>query len=258
MKIVLIGSGNVATHCGAALQGTGNNIVQVFSRRKENAELLATKLNCRAIQSASELDRNADLYLIMVSDDQIANVADQLGNLDGIVTHTSGSIDRNVLENCSENTGVFWTPQTFSKEREPALKSAPFCIEASNDTTLRTLMDLASEISIDVRAVNGEQRKAIHLAAVIGANFSNHMYTLAAELLKKNGMELEVLGPLLKETLQKALDIGPEAGQTGPARRGDKKVIAEHLESLSDDQQLKEIYDELSSAIVKHFEGNDL
>jgi len=253
MKIVLIGSGNVATQCGAALQGTGNNIVQVFSRRKENAELLATKLNCEAIESASELDRNADLYLIMVSDDQISIVADQLGKLDGIVAHTSGSIDRKVLENCSDHTGVFWTPQTFSKEREPALTDAPFCIEASDDTTLKALMDLAGQISSDVRAVDGTQRKAIHLAAVIGANFSNHMYTLAAELLNKNGMGLEVLGPLLKETLQKALDIGPETGQTGPARRGDKKVIAEHMEFLSDDQKLKEIYEELSSAIVKHY-----
>ena len=46
-KIVLIGSGNVATHFGIALKEKGFNILQVWSYNTKNAKVLAEKLNCQ-------------------------------------------------------------------------------------------------------------------------------------------------------------------------------------------------------------------
>ena len=45
-NIVLIGSGNVATHIGIALKENGFNIIQVWSYNLKNAKILAKKLNC--------------------------------------------------------------------------------------------------------------------------------------------------------------------------------------------------------------------
>jgi predicted short-subunit dehydrogenase-like oxidoreductase (DUF2520 family) len=249
----MIGSGNVATHLGPELLKAGHSIVQCFSRSMSGAADMAAKLDSKAIDDFSMLDRQADLYLIMVSDDAIAEVVEQLPTIAGIVAHTSGAMGLEVLSIVSQNTGVLWIPQTFSKERVPDLSNAPFCVEASNEASLRLLIGLAGQISDDVREVNTQERRAAHLAAVIGANFSNYMYTLAAKVLDKEGMDLSIIAPLLKETLNKALDIGPEAGQTGPARRGDRKIIAEHVQQMVDDPELKTVYEELSSAIIRHY-----
>ena len=43
-KIVLIGAGNVATHLGMALQKSGHDVMQVYSRTEESARALADKL----------------------------------------------------------------------------------------------------------------------------------------------------------------------------------------------------------------------
>lgn len=252
MNIALIGSGNVATHLGPALQAAGHSIVQVYSRNLANAELLAAALNAKAVDGFEQLDRNADLYLIMTSDDAIAEVAAAL-KVNGIVAHTSGSVEMAALANSSENIGVLWTPQTFSKGTKVGLDEAPIFVEANNEEALSALKNTALGLGTDVREADSAQRKGIHLAAVIGSNFSNFMYTLAEGLLKEQGQDLEVLGPLLQETLRKALEDGPIAGQTGPARRGDKKVIAEHLVTLTDKPALKALYEELSSAIIKHY-----
>ena len=46
MKIVIIGSGNLATQLSLALSDAGQQIVQVFSKTKEHARELAEKLGC--------------------------------------------------------------------------------------------------------------------------------------------------------------------------------------------------------------------
>ncbi len=62
-------------------------------------------------------------------------------------------------------------------------------------------------------------------------------------------MPFELLKPLIAETTAKALDISPLAAQTGPAARGNLKVIEKHLELLKDDPRLQEIYRMISKSI---------
>ena len=60
-KIVLIGSGNVATHFGA-LKEKGFNILQVWSYNTKNAKVLAEKLNCQYTSGIKNI-LAADLYI---------------------------------------------------------------------------------------------------------------------------------------------------------------------------------------------------
>ena len=73
----------------------------------------------------------------------------------------------------------------------------------------------------------------LHLAAVFVCNFTNHMITLGREVSLKADYPFEILTPLIKETISKALDSGPENSQTGPAVRNDRNTIEKHLELLS-------------------------
>ena len=43
MKIVFLGSGNVATHMAMALKNAGSDIIQIYSRTDTHAQFLANK-----------------------------------------------------------------------------------------------------------------------------------------------------------------------------------------------------------------------
>ena len=114
---------------------------------------------------------------------------------------------------------------------------------------MQLLKDIASALSEKVYEANSEQRKSLHLAAVFTCNFTNHMYALAAELLKKYELPFEAMLPLIDETARKVHELEPFVAQTGPAVRYDKNVINEHLRMLADEPQMQELYREISENI---------
>jgi predicted short-subunit dehydrogenase-like oxidoreductase (DUF2520 family) len=247
-KIILIGAGNVATQLGIALHNAGYKISQVYSKTKSSSSVLAKKLKAESINDLKKLDIDAAVYIIAVKDDAIADVAKQLKLKDQIVVHTSGSISIDVLKKSSENYGVFYPLQTFTKNKKVNFKNVPLCIEGNNKATSTTLQYFAKSISSNVKVISSDQRKVIHLAAVFACNFSNHMYTLADDILKQNKLSLDLLKPLIAETAEKIKTNSPVKVQTGPAMRGDKKVMEEHLKMLKD-KKLKEMYKIISKDI---------
>lgn len=249
-SIVLIGAGNVASQLGTTLHKEGYFISQVYSRTKKQAEPLAKKLNAKAITDLKNIELTASIYIIAVNDDAIESVAKQLKLKDKIVVHTSGSVAMDVLKGASKNYGVFYPLQTFSKEVTPDFKAIPVCIEANNKATSDTLQYFAKSISRNVKKVNSDQRRLIHLAAVFACNFSNHMYAIADSLLTKNKLSFDLLKPLIAETANKIQQGKPSKMQTGPAVRGDKKTIDGHLKLLAGDKKLKDIFKLLNKSIV--------
>ena len=97
---------------------------------------------------------------------------------------------------------------------------------------------------------DSQQRAQLHLAAVFACNFANHMCTLADDLLKEAGLPFEDLLPLIDETTAKLHDMPPAEAQTGPARRGDKKIQQQHIEKLDDAKA--RIYQLISDSIYNH------
>jgi predicted short-subunit dehydrogenase-like oxidoreductase (DUF2520 family) len=247
--ITLIGAGNVATQLGLALSEAGYPVLQVYSRTKASATTLSKKLKAAAITDLKELDPNASIYIIAVKDDAIAEVAKKLKLKDKIVVHTSGSVSMDVLKSVSKNHGVFYPLQTFTKEKKVNFREVPVCIEGSNKATSTTLQYFAKSISANVQKADSEQRKVIHLAAVFACNFSNHMYAIAEDILKKNKLSLDLLKPLIEETAMKIKDHSPKDVQTGPAVRGDEKTIKKHLKLLKNENKFKQIYELLSKNI---------
>ena len=129
----------------------------------------------------------------------------------------------------------------------------PFFIEASDNQTTGTLKKLAETLGGKVYLVNTEHRRMLHLAAVFVCNFTNHMLTAGKEITSKAGLSFEVLEPLIRETISKALEMGPEKSQTGPAVRNDQNTIAKHMDLLSFSPELQEIYKDVTKSIIKHY-----
>lgn len=248
MKIVFIGSGNVATHLATALKSSGNEIVQVYSRTRVNAEWLACKVGSEPVDGLGDLCRDADLYIFSVKDDALPQIIAQMPQTTGVWAHTAGSIPISVFSTYHKENGVIYPLQTFSKERKVDFKEIPIFIEGSNTDTAQLLKGLAEKISGNVQLLPSEKRRVLHLAAVFACNFTNHIYALASEIMGEEGLPFHLLNPLIAETAAKAAVMDPHAAQTGPAVRFDEVVMQKHLALLNDPMK-KEIYALLSKSI---------
>jgi predicted short-subunit dehydrogenase-like oxidoreductase (DUF2520 family) len=251
-KVIIIGSGNVAQHLIAAFQNSQNSgdeieLVQVFSRKRNS---LINVIDGALITTELADLMEADLYIIAVSDDAISTVAAQLAFKNRLVVHTSGSVGLDVLDD-NNRRGVFYPLQTFTKNKAVDFKTIPICLESENSTDFILLDKVAKIISDKVFAINSEQRKALHVAAVFVNNFTNHLYSIGNEICQENQVPFEILKPLILETAQKVMTISPLEAQTGPATRNDLKTIEAHQLFLSTENQ-STIYKIITQSIQDH------
>lgn len=248
IKIVLLGSGNVATHIAGGFQAAGCHICAVYSRDISHAARLADTLAyCKPIDSPALVPVDADLYIIASSDSAVAAIASAMPDVKGIVVHTSGSVPIETLAAASSRHGVLYPLQTFSRESDVDLRRVPIFTEASDEKTLCDIDRYAAMISDHVHHADSRRRTTLHIAGVISCNFVNYLWQLTQETLASDGYTLDVVQPLVEATMKKAFEIGPYAAQTGPAARGDKETIKKHLALLP--PHAAEIYRQLSDAI---------
>ena len=251
-KIVLIGSGNVATHLGKALILSDVQVLQVWSRTIENAVLLANELQCEAINSFEQLTPDADAYLFSVNDDALLDLLKAFPFQDKRLLHTAGSVAMEVIAPYASNYGVLYPLQTFSKQKAVDFKTIPLFIEAANAKTLDFLKSIAKCLSDKVIEATSEQRKFLHISAVFACNFTNYLYTVAEDILTKNQLSFDLIRPLIAETAEKALHYSPREVQTGPAARKDKAIIQSHIDLLENTPDWQELYATLSEKIDKN------
>lgn len=245
IKVIIIGSGNVAQHLIQAFEKSKKiDVVQAFSRQKE---ALAHLLDSHKITNNFNDIKEADLYIIAVSDDAITAVSSKLPFKNRLVVHTSGSVSIDALDKKNRN-GIFYPLQTFSKKAEVDFSQIPLCLESQKEPDFEFLKKVAEMISHKVYKINSEQRKALHIAAVFVNNFTNHLYQIGNQICTANHIPFEILQPLIQETAKKITRLSPEEAQTGPAIRNDQLTIAAHLDFLLDENQ-KNIYQILTQSI---------
>ena len=250
-SIVFIGAGNLATNLAKELYYKGFRIAQIYSRTVEAAQVLAQTVEAEYSTDLSTVINNARLYIVSLKDTAFVELLPEiiLGKEKGLWVHTAGSIPMNVWEGQIERYGVFYPMQTFSKQRKVDFSDIPIFVESNSAEDTRFLKDIAAVLSERVYEATSEQRKSLHLAAVFTCNFTNHMYTLAADLLEKYELPFEVMLPLIDETARKVHELNPHLAQTGPAIRYDKNVINNHLQMLVDEPQIQELYRLISESI---------
>ena len=244
-NVIILGTGTIAQHLFSIFHKTKEiNVVQVVGRNLNAHSFFSKNTNTTADFKAIE---DADIYVIAVKDDAIPTVSKYLKNKKGIIVHTSGCVAMQNLENTG-NRGVFYPLQTFTKGQKVNFKKIPICIEAEKENSNKVLKKLAVLISDSVYDVTSKKRRELHLAAVFINNFTNHMYRIGNDICTQAGLPFSILEPLIMETANKAILIGPEEAQTGPAKREDTKTIKSHLSLLKNNAQ-KNLYTILSDAI---------
>ena len=250
MNIIVIGSGNLATQLSLALNDAGQKITQVFSKTKEHAAELASKIGCSYTNHIDEIYNNADVYIISVKDDAISGIVDKICHKIGnaVVVHTAGSINMDVLKGKAQHYGVLYPMQTFSKNRKVDFKPIPCFLEASDEETLSKIRQLAESVSDNVVLADSAKRKKIHLAAVLACNFTNHCYRLAEKVLQEEQINFNLFLPLIDETAKKVSVLSPKQAQTGPMMRWDTGVMQMQIDLL-DNERTKQIYRLMAESI---------
>lgn len=253
-EIVILGTGNVATHLFKAFTAAeGIHVTQVYNHSKDTLKDFRGKTGITT--KISEL-APADVYLLALKDDVIPEVAANLQQKDALVVHTSGSVAIDALSGCPRR-GIFYPLQTFSKKNEVDYSEIPFCLEANSAKDLELLKNVAGRISGKSYEISSEQRKKLHLSAVFVCNFVNHLYAVGEQICQKGEIPFEILKPLISETARKVQNASPAKVQTGPAIRNDRSTIDAHLQLLESSEENRGIYKQLTSAI-QTFHGKEL
>uniref|UniRef100_UPI0040575332 Rossmann-like and DUF2520 domain-containing protein n=1 Tax=Alistipes sp. TaxID=1872444 RepID=UPI0040575332 len=250
MKVVVVGSGNVAESLAQAIaEAEGLELVQLFARNEERgrkvAELAHTKWSNTSLAEA-------DLYLISVSDNAVDWCAKSLHiPKNAVVAHTAGCCSIDTLAPHTHRA-VFYPFQTFSVGRKVDFAKGYIFLEGATDHALQTVREAAHRLTSKVELADSARRAVIHLSGVFACNFANAMYANAAEVLASAGLPFDIVAPVIAETAQKAIEIlNPAATQTGPARRGDTQTLDRHRAMLTDKPRTQEIYDKISEDICE-------
>lgn len=249
IKVSIVGTGNV----GSFLIDTLKKEVDIVSVYSRSRTFLSSNSHLGVVDDLSKLDANSNITIIAVSDDSIEDVSNQI-NTTGLVVHTSGSMNIDALKK-HKRQGVLYPFQSISKGRKIDSKEIPFFIESNEKVDLKFLEFFCEKfLSNKLSVVNSEIRKRIHLSGVIANNFATLLFHEATKILIKNNIDTKFLFPLITETTSKFLDSGYHLSQTGPAKRGDIKIIQEHLD-LIEESDFKEIYKLLSDRIKNNFKS---
>jgi predicted short-subunit dehydrogenase-like oxidoreductase (DUF2520 family) len=239
MNVVIVGGGAVAEGLAREMAESSVRLVQQWTRKTHTPADLAP----------------ADLYVLAVSDSAVAEVSATLPfPSEAVVAHTAGCV---AMENISPNIvhrAVFYPLQSFTRGRRiEDFRSTPFFIEGATPHALATVRTAACAISDSVTEMSSERRAHIHLAGAFANNFSNAMLSLAEIITEDADGNFDLLRPIIRETLAKALAMpSPRMAQTGAAQRGDQTIQAKHLALLADSHpELVTLYKEISQQIWK-------
>lgn len=247
-KIAIIGSGRVAQTLLRLSYDANLTISGIYARNQELAMELAQKYQTQVAANIAVLD--ADLILICVSDDALPEVIGQL-KPQQFAAYTAGSPSIKLFEH--GNLGVCYPYQSISKDRELLASDIPFMIEGKNDFVLQRIEGFLHHIGAQSQHCGSAQRAQYHLAGVFVNNFGNLMLLEASKVLAEAKLDFTPVYPLLNETIAKAILLGPEKAQTGPALRHDENTLDRHRKQLSG-QQL-EVYNQLTQRIQDLFKN---
>ena len=255
-SVLVIGAGLVATALIKAIKAKEGYSVSLYNRTNEKGHILAAKLGVEHV-SDLRLTLSPDYVILAISDSAIPHIdlPFQLVH-NSVVVHTSGTVSIDAIDRFPKY-GLLYPLDSFGYDQDHDMTHTPILVEGDNPETLSKIKTLATDLSTQIFEINAASRPTLHMAAVISNNFVNAMLRLAFSELQKTDIDSRVLHKLLQTTLSRALNVGPENSQTGPAIRGDISTLKQHI-ALIDKPELKELYILMSKLINPQITDEEL
>ncbi|MCB9231925.1 MAG: DUF2520 domain-containing protein [Bacteroidia bacterium] len=257
ITVGFIGAGNLAWNMAHNLP-EHYSIEQVIAKTPAKAAAFAKEFSVPLKDlSLSALHPDLDLVILATPDHSLAELARELGPFAGPRTafiHASGTTPLSALDPLGKRTGVLWPMQTLRQDRLTTFEGVPLFIEAHEEIRSQ-VRDLAFSLSDKVIYLSSEDRLKMHCGAVMAGNFSTLMLELALRATQGlPGVSPAIFEPLIRRSLNNALETTPREAMTGPARRNDQVTMEQHLELLGKiDPELATLYQALSAQIQKMY-----
>lgn len=244
---MIVGTGAVGTTLALSLQAKDYTISAIASRSKARAQQLATHVGAPAAVALSSLDpAQAQLIFLCVPDDVLPEIADKLANhtqwAGRIVAHTSGAQTASILlplQKAGAYAMSFHPVQTFVKPSKNAFSGIYVGIEGDEPAVSEGIV-LAQALDATPLVLQAADKARYHLAASIASNFTVTLVSAACDVLESIGMQRDeavaLLRPLVMQTCTNVTTRLPEEVLTGPAARGDKNTLQQHLDALENHQ----------------------
>ncbi|MFS0883872.1 Rossmann-like and DUF2520 domain-containing protein [Aeromicrobium sp. 179-A 4D2 NHS] len=239
-RVGVVGAGRVGAVLAARLQRAGHDIVAVSGRSTASQLRVQTLLPDVPLLDRAEVVRRAEIIVLAVPDDALADVALELAPLLGpgrLVAHTSGRHGLEVLAplaHAGAHTIAMHPAMTFTGTEVDLDRGCVFGVTAlpADRDVAETLV---AELGGTVMWVDEADRATYHASLAHGANHLTTIVTQAMDLLREIGAEdpAAVLRPLLSAALDNTLAYG-DAALTGPVARGDVDTVRAHMANLAD------------------------
>lgn len=239
-RVGVVGAGRVGAVLAARLQRAGHDIVAVSGRSTASQLRVQTLLPDVPLLDRAEVVRRAEIIVLAVPDDALADVALELAPLVGpgrLVAHTSGRHGLEVLAPLAQagaHTIAMHPAMTFTGTEVDLDRGCVFGVTAlpADRDVAETLV---AELGGTVMWVDEADRATYHASLAHGANHLTTIVTQAMDLLREIGAEdpAAVLRPLLSAALDNTLAYG-DAALTGPVARGDVDTVRAHMANLAD------------------------
>jgi predicted short-subunit dehydrogenase-like oxidoreductase (DUF2520 family) len=237
---------------GSKIFAAGHTVVQVAARREEAAARLAAEWGCGYTTRWEDITREADIYILSLSDRALSGLGGVLSLPGRLVVHTAGAVAASVLLAVSERSGVLYPLQSLRMEIRP-YPEFPLLIDACREEDLTVIGAFARTIARDVQRADDGMRLKLHVAATFCNNFTNYLYTLAADFCRQEQIDFTLLLPLIRETAERIARYPPQEVQTGPAVRGDHETMERHLGTLDKYNNMSVLYRLFSTQIEEYY-----
>jgi predicted short-subunit dehydrogenase-like oxidoreductase (DUF2520 family) len=254
-NISIIGTGNLARHlCHLFSSSYQVNLIEIAGRNPVKTHLLAQEFQIKA-SSLESLVQHDGIYFFAVADNILPELIDKT-DVPGSKIYCSGSVELNQIGKSRPLTGVFYLLQSFSYSKLlNDYSEIPVFIESENRAIEKMLHTLGHMFFKKVLLCNSQQRAEVHFNAVFTANFIHHLLSLSGKRMRENGLDIELLKPLIAESIEKGMQTNAFDLQTGPARRKDYQIIAKHIKLIEKDQNLLNIYNAITQSIFEHYKS---
>lgn len=245
LGVSIIGLGAVGSALARALSEAGYPLLTFIDRQRSRCdELLQIVPEAHSATDLNSIRLETEILLICVPDDQIATVDHGLRKrlpkmrLQACA-HTSGALPADCLKTAAAlNIPVASVHplQTFPRgDTSVSLEAIYFALEG--DAAARGILEkLIADVGGKSFNIASDQKMLYHTAAVMVSNFIPVLLRSGAELMVSSGISekeyLRMTTPLIRQSLENSLKMGPARALTGPLARGDAHTVEGHLKTL--------------------------
>jgi predicted short-subunit dehydrogenase-like oxidoreductase (DUF2520 family) len=257
----IIGAGNLGTRLMYALVEKNYDLKYIYKKSKSS-----TRFDLLIEQDAGKIIDESDFIIIAAQESKIRGAAETMAaysHLEGkVFFHTSNSLTSDELISLKQKgayTASFSPLQTFPDISPGSMtgNSADlfdgiyFLVEGDPEA-VKPAETIAASLGSHVLHVDKNEKIYFHIAAVFACNFLGSILKISENQLKKVGSDLNILLPLIKQTIKNIESKGIDASRSGPSKRKETGIMEKHLALLQNDEAT--LYRLLSCVLNSHQE----